>query len=101
MACKAFELMAVYQNHVATQGNERLDLALLYFFQTFRKNYIGENSHKASPVYSKLSDTFRLTDGSMVLNMIAQKLASNLKVWATNSKIVLNSLTFLSDIASG
>ena len=64
MSCKVIQLMGVNQNIVARNplqyGNERLDLSLLYFFQMFRKSYVGDQSLMASAVYRYFLYTFNL-----------------------------------------
>ncbi|KAJ3088714.1 Exportin 7, partial [Quaeritorhiza haematococci] len=112
LACKVLQLMDVTQAMVAQvlsrnvmhgheHGNERLDLSFLYFFQMFRKSYIGDQAQRASKVYNKLSELFALNDQHMVLNIIVQKLASNLRNWASNETIISRSLQLFNDLASG
>ncbi|KAJ3206288.1 hypothetical protein HK099_000576 [Clydaea vesicula] len=105
IVCSVLQLMNVNENLVAQHGDAckdaKLDLALIYFFQMFRKSYIGDQSLRSTKVYDILGDTFQLKGLPMILNVLVQKLASNLKFWATNKHIVSRSLSLLSDISSG
>lgn len=62
------------------KSRQRLDVALLHFFQCFRKVYIGEQVMHSSKVYTKLSERLGLDDHLAVLNVMLAKLAKNLQV---------------------
>ncbi|RIB12729.1 armadillo-type protein [Gigaspora rosea] len=55
-------------------------LAFIYFFQQFRKSYIGENVQKISKVYSKLSDQIGINDQTMLLDLIVQKIYTSVRL---------------------
>jgi exportin-7 len=55
-------------------GCEKLELALLSFFEQFRKIYIGDQVQKTSKVYRRLSEVLGLNDESMVLAVIVRKM---------------------------
>ena len=50
-----------------------MELALLSFFEQFRKIYIGDQVQKTSKVYRRLSEVLGLNDESMVLAVIVRK----------------------------
>ena len=50
----------------ADSAIEKLDLAMLSFFEQFRKIYVGDQVQKTSKVYRKLSEVLGLQDESMV-----------------------------------
>ena len=50
-----------------------MELALLSFFEQFRKIYIGDQVQKTSKVYLRLSEVLGLNDESMVLAVIVRK----------------------------
>ncbi|CAG8602788.1 1085_t:CDS:10 [Paraglomus occultum] len=105
LSCKVLQLMNVNQSwnapNVGHFGCEKLELSFVYFFGTFRKSYIGDNSHKVSKVFGKLSENFAIHDQTMLLNVIVQKLATNLKMWANSPQIILRSINLLNDFAAG
>ena len=48
--CRILQLMSVIDARLAQRGCEKLDLALLYFIEQFRKIYIGEQVQRTSKV---------------------------------------------------
>ncbi|CAJ0916723.1 9164_t:CDS:2 [Entrophospora sp. SA101] len=82
-------------------GCEKLELSFVYFFQQFRKSYIGESSQRISKVYSKLSENLGINDQNMLLEIIVRKIATNLQTWGDSSSIVKQSVTLLNDLAGG
>ena len=81
---------------------QRLELALLYFFQYFRKAYIGEQANVSSPnLYQRLTERVGVSDNVMVMNVIVNKAMSNLKVWSRHEEIVDKSLLLFQELASG
>ncbi|CAG8605282.1 4488_t:CDS:10 [Ambispora leptoticha] len=105
LSCKVLQLMNVNQSYSSPQGGncgfEKLELAFIYFFQQFRKSYIGESTTRISKVYSKLSTLLGINDQNMLLNVIVQKIATNLEVWATRSKVVTKSINLFNDLSGG
>ena len=81
---------------------QRLELSLLYFFQYFRKAYIGEQANVSSPnLYQRLTERVGVSDNLMVMNVIVNKTMSNLKVWSRHEEIVDKSLLLFHELASG
>ena len=50
--------MNLTDSRIAQYGCEKLDLAILSFFEQFRKIYVGDQVHKMSKVNSRV-DLFR------------------------------------------
>jgi exportin-7 len=102
---KVLQLMYANQALVGQRGkdyaDERLDTAIVYFFHQFRKSYVGDVTLRSSRVYDRLAVSFQLNTVPMVLNVIVQKLCTNLKFWADAKGIVEKSLSLLGEIASG
>ncbi|KAL3895977.1 MAG: hypothetical protein SGCHY_004365 [Lobulomycetales sp.] len=99
-------LQLIYANQALSQrgkqyADERLDTAFVYFFHQFRKSYVGDVTLRNSKVFDRLAQSFQLNTVPMVLNVIVQKLATNLKLWADEQLIVDKSLSLLSEISSG
>ena len=61
-------------------SRQRLDIALLHFFQHFRKVYVGEVVMHASKVYERLRETVGIDDHLALLDVILRKVIHNLKV---------------------
>ena len=57
-----------------------MEMALLSFFEQFRKIYIGDQVQKTSKVYRRLSEVLGLNDESMVLSVIIRKVG-HLQAW--------------------
>ena len=78
-----------------------MELALLSFFEQFRKIYIGDQVQKTSKVYRRLSEVLGLNDESMVLSVIIRKVITNLKYWGACELIISKTLQLLSDLSVG
>lgn len=102
LACRVLQLMNLTDSRIAAQGGcEKLDLAILSFFEQFRKIYVGDQVHKMSKVYRRLSEVLGLNDESMVLSVFVGKIITNLKYWARSEQIISRTLQLLSDLSVG
>ena len=108
LASRVFELVkcldAGFHGRPERYGEEskqRLDQAILHFFQSFRKVYIGEQAMHSSKVYARLSERVGLADHLVVLNMMVSKVATNLKCFVRCSNVVQATLSLFQDLASG
>jgi exportin-7 len=61
------------------ESRQRLDVAILTFFQHFRKVYVGEVVMHSSKVYARLAETVGIENYLGLLNVILCKIAHNLK----------------------
>jgi exportin-7 len=76
LVCRVLQLMQLTDNRLAQGGSaEKLELALLSFFEQFRKIYIGDQVQKTSKVYRRLAEMLGLNDESMVLSVIIRKVS--------------------------
>ncbi len=53
---------------------KKLELAMLSFFEQFRKIYVGDQVQKTSKVYRRLSEVLGLTEETMVLSVFVRKM---------------------------
>eukprot|EP00877_Chromochloris_zofingiensis_P005215 jgi/Chrzof1/14695/Cz09g12110.t1 len=106
LAARVFGLLAVmdegaHRQRYAEATRQRLDMAVLSFFQSFRKVYIGEQVMHSSRVYSRLSEGLGLAGHLGVLTIMLAKIAVNLKVYGQSEQLVHLTLTLFQDLASG
>eukprot|EP00892_Ulva_mutabilis_P000722 jgi/Ulvmu1/10650/UM066_0031.1 len=90
--------------HLARYGDasrQRLDVALLTFFQHFRKVYVGEVVMHSSKVYERLRDHVGIDDHLALLNVILTKVIHNLKTWSSSEKVIEMTLTLFKDLTGG
>lgn len=52
-----------------------LDLAILYFFEQFRKIYVGEQVKKTSKVFTRLNEVLNIKDDGAMLDVIINKMS--------------------------
>ena len=95
------QLMNLTDGRLAQAGCDKLEMALLSFFEQFRKIYIGDQVQKTSKVYRRLSEVLGLNDESMVLSVIIRKVITNLKYWGGSEQIISKTLQLLSDLSVG
>ena len=63
-----------YGYSFATKRNEKLDLAILNYFDQFRKIFLGDQAQKSSKIYQKMSEMLGIHDETMWLNLVTTKM---------------------------
>uniref|UniRef100_UPI00358FBF5D exportin-7 isoform X2 n=1 Tax=Myxine glutinosa TaxID=7769 RepID=UPI00358FBF5D len=101
LVCRVLQLMNLTDSRLPQAGNEKLELAMLSFFEQFRKIYIGDQVQKSSKVYRRLSEVLGLTDETMVLSIFIGKIITNLKYWGRSEPILAKTLNLLNDLSVG
>ncbi len=105
LALRVFQLIRLMEapGHAGrtAEPRQRLELAVLGFFQNFRKVYVGEQAMHSSRVYVPLSERLGLHDHLAVLNACVAKISANLAAFAACPPVVEASLGLLSDLATG
>lgn len=74
LVCRVLQLMNLTDSRLAQGGCEKLELAMLSFFEQFRKIYVGDQVQKNSKVYRRLQDVLGLSDEGMVLSVFIRKM---------------------------
>nr|XP_028954506.1 exportin-7-like [Malus domestica] len=83
-------------------SKQRLDRAILTFFQHFRKSYVGDQAmHSSRQLYARLSELLGLHDHLLMLNVIVGKIATNLKCYTENEEVIGHTLSLFLELASG
>ncbi|KAL0007336.1 hypothetical protein SO802_008838 [Lithocarpus litseifolius] len=83
-------------------SKQRLDRAILTFFQHFRKSYVGDQAmHSSKQLYARLSELLGLHDHLLLLNVIVSKIATNLKCYTESEEVIDHTLSLFLDLASG
>ncbi|GAB2277715.1 hypothetical protein Dimus_012418 [Dionaea muscipula] len=82
-------------------GKQRLDRAILTFFQNFRKSYVGDQAMHSSKLYGRLSELIGLQDHLILLNVIVSKIVINLKYYTESEEVVDHTLKLFLELASG
>ncbi len=106
LAARVFALLRVMDSGFHTQryghrSRQRLDKALLSFFQNFRRVYVGEQAIHSSKVYGPLKEHVGIPDHLTALDIIVNKIATNLKVFPQCEELVDLTLTLFQDLAAG
>ncbi|GFW59350.1 exportin-7 [Trichonephila clavipes] len=101
LICRVLQLMNLTDNRISQNGCEKLELSMIYFFQQFRKIYVGDQIQRASKVYKRLSEVLGVADESMVLSVFVRKILTNLKYWSRSEQIINRTLQLLSDLSVG
>ncbi|KAL3628310.1 hypothetical protein CASFOL_027356 [Castilleja foliolosa] len=83
-------------------SKQRLDRAILTFFQNFRKSYVGDHAmHSSKQLYARLSDLIGLNDHLLLLDFFVRKIATNLKCYTESEEVIGQTLSLFLEIASG
>ena len=105
LALRVFQLLRLTEapghSTRTLESRQRLELAVVGFFQNFRKVYVGEQAMHSSRVYLPLAERLGLRDHLAVLNACVAKMAANLALFAAFPPVVEASLGLLSDLAGG
>ncbi|KAF7729675.1 hypothetical protein EC973_004048 [Apophysomyces ossiformis] len=103
LTTKVLQLMDVQQllqaQHGSTFLNQKLDQAFIFFFQQFRKSYMGDSTVRE--IYSKTSQTIGISEHAAMLNVIVRKIAANLQYWADNEVVIRRSLELFHELTKG
>lgn len=101
------------------KADVKLEIAMLYYFQNFRRVYMfmwessgsdamsmGGMKLESVPsskqkVYQNMFETMGLGDHTVVANLIVTKIGKNLKFWPDEHEIVSKTLELLTDMAGG
>lgn len=129
---RVFRAMQLTEHRLITSGGQQkpsvhFELALLYYFSSFRKSYIGEqhgmptaplpssNVQASSPImapteasmtgkhkaYQRMFDRMGFGDHTVVVNMIVTKIGNNLKFWGEDEVVISKTLALFFEVASG
>ncbi|KAL1509455.1 hypothetical protein ABEB36_004189 [Hypothenemus hampei] len=101
LVCRVLQLMNLTDNGLAQNGCEKLERAMLSFFEQFRKIYVGDQVQKNSKVYRRLSEVLGLNDEGSVLSVFIRKIITNLKYWGRSEIIISKTLQLLNDLSVG
>ncbi|KAG2485018.1 hypothetical protein HYH03_016221 [Edaphochlamys debaryana] len=106
LASRVFALLraadeGLHAGRYSERSRQRLDTALLYFLQCFRKVYIGEQVMHSSKVYTRLAERLGLEDHSAVLAVMLAKIGTNLRVYGGSEELVHLSLVLFQELAAG
>ncbi|CEI93577.1 hypothetical protein RMCBS344292_07808 [Rhizopus microsporus] len=100
---KVLQLVDFQQSLLNQNGstfmNEKLDLAIIFFFQMFKKSYMSESSGR--DIYSILSEVFGISHQVTMLDVIMRKIISNLQHWADNETVIRRTLELFNDLNTG
>ncbi|KAJ4771637.1 ARM repeat superfamily protein [Rhynchospora pubera] len=84
------------------KSKQRLDRAILTFFQNFRKSYVGDQAiHTSKQLYTRLTELIGLNDHLVLLNVIVSKIATNLKFYTECEVVIEHTLNLFLELASG
>jgi len=105
ICCKVMQLLNLNQMWMSQKPmflpNRKLEMAFLFFFNNFRKSYIGDQSQRTSKVFQPLADMFSINDQYLLMDYIFQKIISNLKCWAQDTVIIAETLNLFNELTSG
>lgn len=105
LVVRVLQLMTFINNRLEQsnghESSEKLDLAMLNFFDQFRKIFIGDHVQKSSKVYQRMSELLGIQDEAMWLNLVTSKIINNLKFWTRSERIISKTLTLLNDLSVG
>eukprot|EP00850_Spirogloea_muscicola_P007102 SM000035S13082 [mRNA] locus=s35:297618:305506:+ [translate_table: standard] len=107
LAARVFQLIQVTDTggHIQRynhRSKQRLDLAILSFFQNFRRVYVGDQAmHSSKALYTRLTELLGLQDHLMVLNVTVGKIAQNLKCYTQCEEVIEQTLNLFQELAGG
>lgn len=105
LSWRVLRLMEVSDQRLGKQSDdltwkERLDAAVLGFFSSFRRVYIGVDALTQTKVYQPLTEKLGLKNHLMVLQVVINKICRNLRCYTTCEEILRKSLELFQEIAS-
>ena len=73
-----------------SQRSQPIDLAILQFFDQFRKIYVGDQVHRSSKAYLRMSEVLNVQDECDILDVLVKKIITNLKCWGDDDMILVS-----------
>ncbi|CAM8961063.1 unnamed protein product [Rhodiola kirilowii] len=107
LSARVLQLISVTDSGLHTRrygeiSKQRIDRAVLVFFQHFRKSYVGDQAmHSSKQLYARLSELLGLHDHLLLLNIVVGKIATNLKCYTDNEEVIDHTLSLFLELASG
>ncbi|XP_036913653.1 ran-binding protein 17 isoform X2 [Sturnira hondurensis] len=101
LSCRVFQLISLMDTGLPQCSNEKIELAILWFLDQFRKTYVGDQLQRTSKVYARMSEVLGITDDSHVLETFMTKIVTNLKYWGRCEPVISRTLQFLNDLSVG
>ncbi|XP_021628258.1 exportin-7 isoform X4 [Manihot esculenta] len=92
----------LHSQRYGERSKQRLDRAIITFFQHFRKSYVGDQvAHSSKQLYARLSELLGLHDHLLLLSVIVGKIATNLKCYTESEEVIDHTLSLFLELASG
>nr|XP_048291793.1 ran-binding protein 17 [Myodes glareolus] len=121
LSCRVFQLISLMDTRLPRHANEKIELAILWFLDQFRKTYVGDQLQRTSKVvrpkndvsrvpekawkivkvYARMSEVLGITDDNHVLETFMTKIVTNLKYWGRCEPVISRTLQFLNDLSVG
>ncbi|XP_075797468.1 ran-binding protein 17 isoform X4 [Microtus pennsylvanicus] len=121
LSCRVFQLISLMDTRLPRRANEKIELAILWFLDQFRKTYVGDQLQRTSKVvrpkndvsrvpekawkivkvYARMSEVLGITDDNHVLETFMTKIVTNLKYWGRCEPVISRTLQFLNDLSVG
>ncbi|KAJ4706752.1 ARM repeat superfamily protein [Melia azedarach] len=108
LSARVFLLLNVTDSGLHSQrygelSKQRLDSAILTFFEGFRKSYVSDQAvHSAKQqLYTRLSELLGLHDQLLLLSAIVGKIITNLKSYIESEDVINRTLSLFLDMVSG
>jgi hypothetical protein len=84
----------------STPYSERLELAVLFFFEQFRRQYIGDHG-RSNKIYQVLFKHLGIADEEQLLSIFIKKLFTNLQYSTITDKLIERTVASFSDLSQG
>nr|XP_045250441.1 ran-binding protein 17 isoform X3 [Macaca fascicularis] len=78
LSCRVFQLISLMDTGLPRCSNEKIELAILWFLDQFRKTYVGDQLQRTSKVYARMSEVLGITDDNHVLETFVTKISQRL-----------------------
>ncbi|KAK2988430.1 hypothetical protein RJ640_023977 [Escallonia rubra] len=107
LSARVFRLINITDSGFQSQryaeiSKQRLDHAILIFFQHFKRSYVGDQAMQSSKqLYTRFSELLGLNDHLLVLNVIVGKIATNLKCYPESDEVINHTLNLFLEMATG
>nr|XP_020649320.1 ran-binding protein 17 isoform X2 [Pogona vitticeps] len=101
LSCRVFQLISLMDAQLQRPSLEKVELAVLWFLDQFRKTYVGDQLQRTSKVYARMSEVLGITDDNQVLETFMAKIVTNLKYWGRCEPVISRTLQFLNDLSVG
>jgi hypothetical protein len=79
---------------------EKLERAVLFYLDQFRKSYIGDQAKSSVKVYEPLG-AMGITEDTQIVTILLNKILTSFKTWPKSESVIIKAMDLFQELATG